>query len=329
MKRTILTTFLLLALVGGGYWAWRSHQKQRENALVLYGNIDIREVNLAFRVSGRIKEVLKDEGDPVKPGELVATLDAEPYRREMQEAEAQAASLRAKVQMVEAGYRKEDIQQAEANVTEGEAVLANAQRTLLRKQDLVAKKVGPQQESDDAVGARDEAQARLNSYRAALAMQQAGYRPEEIAQARADLAKAEAALASAQLRVTDTELKAPAKGIVMTRALEPGAIVEMGSTILSVSLTDPVWARAYVAEDHLGQVHPGTKMLVYTDTRPDKPYSGQIGYVSPQAEFTPKSVETPELRPSLVYRIRIIISDPDEDLRQGMPVTARLPGNNK
>ncbi len=322
MKRFILILLLLVA-AGAGFYTWRKHQRQKEQGLVMYGNIDLREVNLAFRVGGRIKQVLKEEGDPVHKDELVATLDAEPNEREAQESDAQVASLRAKAAMLEAGYRKEDIAQAEANVKQSEATLANAERTLQRKQELLIKRVGTQQEVDDALGARDEAKARLNAQRAMLALQEAGYRSEEIAQAKADLAKAEATLASAKLRVSDTQLKAPTEGVVMTRALEPGAIVQAGATVLTVALTEPVWARVYVTEDRLGEVHPGMPLQVYSDTHPDKPYTGQIGYISPQAEFTPKSVETPELRSALVYRLHVIIPNAGKDLRQGMPVTVK------
>jgi HlyD family secretion protein len=322
MKR-IVVLLVLIAAAAGGWFFWRSHQRKADQELVLYGNVDIREVNLGFRVSGKVSKLMVDEGDPVKAGQLIATLDPEPNRREVQEAEAQAASQKARLAMMEAGYRKEDIDQAQANVHEGEATLANAERTLTRKQELAEHKVGPVQDYDDALGARDEARARLNAYRAALSLQEAGYRPEEIAQALADLAKAEASLAAAQLRLSDTELRAPSNGVIMTRAVEPGTIIQPGAIVFTVSLTDPVWARVYVAEQRLGDVHPGMKMLVYTDSRPDKPYPGVIGYISPQAEFTPKTVETPELRTALVYRLRVIIPNPGEDLRQGMPVTVR------
>ncbi len=327
MKRGLVIFILLVALGSAGYYSWRIRERRREQKLALYGNIDLREVHLGFRVPGRVKEVLKEEGNTVKAGELVASLDDEPNRREVQEAEAQVDSLKAKAAMMSAGYRVEDIEQAKANVREGEAALANAERTLQRKQELVAKRVGPQQEYDDALGERDQAQARLQAYRAALTLQEAGYRTEEIAQSKADLAKAEASLASACLRLSDTQLKAPSDGVVMTRALEPGAMVQMGSTIFTIALLDPVWARVYVSEDRLGKVHPGMTLLVYTDTHPDHPYAGQVGYISPQAEFTPKNVETPELRSALVYRVHVIIAHPGPDLRQGMPVTVKLPEN--
>jgi len=323
MKKVIIV-IVLLALAAGGYYFWYRRAHGREEKQPLYGNVDIREVNLGFRVSGKIKEVKKDEGDQVKVGEVVAILDAEPYRREADEAAAQVASLKAKAEMVEAGYRQEDIDQARATVHADEAILANAERTLIRKQQMAASKVGPQQDYEDAIAARDEAKARLNAARAALALQEAGYRKEEIAQAKADLAKAEASLSSARLRVSDSELVAPSNGVVMTRAMEPGAIAQAGSTVLTVSLTDPVWVRAYVSEDRLGEVHPGMKVTFWSDTHPEKPYVGQVGYISPRAEFTPKSVETPELRTSLVYRLRVTVANPGADLRQGMPVTMNL-----
>ena len=114
---------------------------------------------------------------------------------------------------------------------------------------------------------------------------------------------------------------------MMTRAVEPGSIVQAGSTVATVNLGDPVWVRAYVGEPFLGLVKPGGNVLITSDLDPKKTYHGRIGYVSPRAEFTPKSVETTDLRTALVYRFRVVVSDADSALRQGMPVTVRLAGN--
>ncbi len=328
-KRKLIIPLVLLALCGLAYYAWHAHAAARTKKLLLYGNVDIREVSLGFRVAGKLLDVLKDEGDSIKEGETIARLDSEPIRREMEQAAAQVESAKAKLALMQAGYRREDIERARAAVAEAEAALTNAAGNLSRKKELLAKKVVSQQEVDDAVAARDQAQARLKSARDALALQQAGFRPEEIAQAHAEVSQAEAALASARLRLTDTELKAPSDGIVMTRAYERGAILPTGATLFPVSPVNPVWVRAYVPEDRLGDIHPGMQVTVLTDSDPDHPYRGQIGYISPQAEFTPKSVETPELRTSLVYRLRVVVSDPRGSLRQGMPVTVRLPDVRK
>ncbi len=325
MKKPIILVVVALVLAGLAGWFFKSHRSKAEPAgLTLYGNVDIREVNLGFRVPGKILEVALDEGDVAKAGEVLAGLDPEPYRWEVEEARGQAASLRARLQLLEAGNRPEEIAQARALVGEREVFAANAGRLLKRQEELFANKNIPVQERDDAEASCREAEARLKSAREQLALLEAGFRREEIAQAKADLSRAEAALSSAQLRLEDAQMKAPCNGVVLTRAQEPGAVVQAGTTVLTVSLTRPVWVRAYIPEPDLGRTHPGMKVQVYTDSRPDRPYSGQIGYISPRAEFTPKNVETPELRTSLVYRLRVVVSDPDEGLRQGMPVTVRV-----
>jgi HlyD family secretion protein len=324
MKKRIPILLIVLLLAGGGWLAYDRLHRKAERALQLFGNVDIREVDLGFRVSGKLAEVLRDEGDAVKAGEIVARLDDEPYRREVGESRGQVGSLDARLQLLEAGNRPQEIAQARALVREREVTAANAERTYRRQEELLATKAISIQERDDAEARYREAEARLASGREQLNLLEAGFRVEEVAQAKADLARAEAALASAELRVQDSVLKAPSDGVVLTRAQEPGAILQPGTTVLTVSLFRPVWVRAYVQEPDLGRIHPGMTVEIYTDSRPDKPYAGQIGYISPRAEFTPKNVETPELRTSLVYRLRIVVQNPDEGLRQGMPVTVKM-----
>ena len=324
MIRRIVVLFLLIATGTAAWWYFAPNRVAAGGPLVIYGNVDIREVNLGFRVSGKISEVLKDEGDPVRPGERVALLDDAPYRSQVDQARGQLATLKAKLAELEAGYRKEEIAQARAAQEEAKAGLDNAERLFNRRKELLQRKVATQQEYDDATSARDQAQARLNSTSAALTLQEAGYRKEDIEQARGDTQRAQAALVSAEISLADTELKSPSAGVVITRALEPGSVVQAGATVLTVSLIDPVWVRAFIPEPDLGKIHPGTKALVYTDSRPNTPYQGQVGFISPRAEFTPKSVETTDLRTGLVYRLRVIIPAADQGLRQGMPVTVKL-----
>jgi HlyD family secretion protein len=325
MKKPLLVLAVILVLAAAGAWWFKgTWRREDRRTLQLYGNVDIREVNLGFRVSGRLSEVARDEGDAVKAGEMVARLDDEPYRRETEEARSQVASSRARLRLLEAGNRPQEIAQARAVVREREVTLANAERLFKRQEELLASHTVSVQDRDDTEARYREAEARLKSAREQLALLEAGFRAEEIAQAKAELARAEAAVASAELRVQDTVLKAPSDGVVLTRAQEPGAILQTGTTVLTISLQKPVWVRAYVHEPDLGRIHPGMKVEIYTDSRPGKPYTGQIGYISPRAEFTPKNVETTELRTSLVYRLRVVVENPDEGLLQGMPVTAKL-----
>jgi HlyD family secretion protein len=323
MKKRIPILIILLLAGAIAWWFLGRERARGEGGLVLHGNVDIREASLGFRVGGRIAEIAHEEGDAVKAGERLARLDPEPFQRELAEAEAQVDSLQARVDLLQAGYRPEEIAQASAVVREREVTLENAQRIFKRQAELLDTKAISQQDHDDAEARFREAEARLNSAREQLALVQAGYRKEELAQAKADLARAEAAMASSELRLQDATLLAPTNGVVLTRAQEPGAVVPAGATVLTLSLSQPVWVRAYVSEPDLGRVHPGMAMEVVTDSRPGKPYRGQVGYISPRAEFTPRNVETPELRTSLVYRLRIVVDNPDEGLRQGMPVTVR------
>jgi HlyD family secretion protein len=151
-------------------------------------------------------------------------------------------------------------------------------------------------------------------------LMQEGARQEDIRAAAASLAAAEAARAQAETALEDTRLLAPADGIILARVLEPGSMVTPQNPVYTLALPNPVYIRAYAAETQLGQVAPGTPVRVTTDSSA-KVYAGKVGFVSPRAEFTPKSVETTALRTDLVYRLRIVVPDGEEGLRQGMPVT--------
>ena len=324
MKRVGLVVVLAL-LAAGAWWFFRGRTTTgATGALRLYGNVDIREVALGFRVPGRLARVSQEEGDAVKAGDELARLDQVPYQVDLEQAKARLNSARARLELLQTGSRPEEIAQAQAVLSEREVSLANAERVYKRQEELFKNRTISVQERDDSEARFREAAARLKSAQEQVKLLRAGFRIEEIAQARAELSVAESALASAQLRLDDTMLRAPNDGVVLTRAQEPGAILQTGSAVITLSLTQPVWVRAYINEPDLGRVQPGAKVQVYTDSRPGKPYHGQVGFISPQAEFTPKNVETPELRTSLVYRIRVVVEDGDAGLRQGMPVTLTI-----
>ena len=323
MKKPIII-LIILAIIGGAGWFFYGKYRSNHDPLTLYGNVDIRGVDLGFRVGGRLTEVLKDEGDAVKAGDLLARIDPVPYEREIEQAKATLAASQAELDLKKAGYRSEELEQARATLAQNIATRTNAERNHQRQAELVRGGSVSRQALDDAETTFEEATQRVKVSQANLNQLEAGFRVEEINAAVAQVAQASAALESAKIRLADTELKSPSDGLVLTRALEPGTIVQPGATTLTISLENPVWVRAYVHEAELGQVPPGTKVLLFTDSRPDKPYHGKVGFVSSRAEFTPKSVETPHLRTSLVYRLRIIVDDSDGSLRQGMPVSVTL-----
>lgn len=327
-KKPIVIAVVVVALIAAGLGGWFWYKSQQDQTLTLYGNVDIRTVNMSFRVGGRLAALQVDEGDAIKAGATLGELDQGPYQNALLQAQANVAAAQAKFDLIIAGYRDEEIAQAAAQVNQAQAAADYAQNFYQRQQGLWARRVVSANELENARSSSDQAKATLKAARDKLSQYKKGNRPQEIAQAQASLQQAKAQLAQSQLDLQDTTLIAPSDGTILTRAVEPGSMLNAGSTVLTLSLTRPVWVRAYVNEVSLNQAKPGTELLVYTDGRPDQPYHGKIGFVSPTAEFTPKTVETPDLRTDLVYRLRIIVTDADDALRQGMPVTVKFNDEN-
>ncbi|MDR2367292.1 MAG: efflux RND transporter periplasmic adaptor subunit [Deltaproteobacteria bacterium] len=276
MKFKVIILLLIAILATAGI-LHRYRQARSEGpgaSLVLYGNVDIRELTLAFRVPGRLETMALEEGDRAGPGTRVASLDRVPFQDEL-------------------AVRK-------AQLREAQAALVNAEKKFERLSSLLKNNSVSRSDYDDALAARDEVKAKVDT--------------------------AQALVGQAETNLKDAELFSPSQGTVLTRVMEPGAVVAAGQTVYAISLDSPVWVRAYVDEPDLGRVATGLKVRVKTDSGGD--YAGQIGFISPKAEFTPKTVETPSLRTSLVYRLRIAVENPDRGLRQGMPVTVEMAGGD-
>jgi HlyD family secretion protein len=273
MIKKLIILILLIAILAGAYYAYTLRQRQAEkNVLTLFGNVDIRQVDLGFQVSGRVSKMLFEEGDLVHPGDLVGVLDKQPYLDLMHESEASKSAIQINYE--------------------------NAERLLKRRQELIVTGGVAQEDLDNAQASKE-----------ALA---------------ANIKQSEAALAVAKTNLEFTEVYAPTEGTILTRIREPGTVVNIGEPIYTVSITSPVWIRAFISEPNLGQIYPNMPAEIFTDTPNGKVYKGFVGFISPVAEFTPKTVETTQLRTDLVYRLRIYAENPDRGLRQGMPVTVKL-----
>ena len=318
----ILFLAVILLIVGwGSYTYWKTLHS--DNEIHIHGNVDIRQVDLGFRVGGRIAEMHFEEGDLVKVNDVLAVLDKVPFQDELNSQKAQVRQAEADLLKKKTGNRPEEIQVAESVLNERKATLDNAIRTYERQKDLVKKGAASKQAYDDSVRQKEEAEARLKNAKDTLQLIKEGFRSEDIQAAEATLELAKSKLAVAQTSLDDTKIHSPSNGIIFSRVREPGAIVAPGSTVYTLALHEPVWIRAYVSESDLGHLKPGMEALVHTDSHP-KPFKGKVGFISPQAEFTPKTVETKELRTDLVYRIRVIVEDLKGELRQGMPVDVIL-----
>ncbi len=276
MKKKIIIVVLLFLIISGVAYFF-THKKQNLEELTLYGNIEIRQVDLGFQVGGKLDKMLKEEGDSVQKGELIAEIDPKDYVLNLQKAQAETAKTLA---------------------LKNDAVSKFNRHAPLVKGNAISK-----EEYDSFKNAKDKS---LADYDSALVAQH-----------------------YAQNQLEYTKLYAPEDGIVMIRVQEPGSIINAGQIVYSISKTKPVWIRAYVNEIDLGNITYGQKAKITIDsinpqTRKEREYTGYIGYISPVAEFTPKTVQTTDLRTDLVYRIRVYIDDIDEYLRQGMPTTIKL-----
>jgi len=324
-KYFIFTGITGLALIGGLYLLillWIPSHKQ--DHLVLYGNVNIRQVDLSFRVGGRIEKMFFEEGDEVKQGDLLAILDKAPFEADFAAAKETLAEKTANFLRFKHGNRPQEIEGDRALVRERQAALEISEITFEREKEEISSGATSKQGYDMALARLKQDKALLQKAKEDLSLAEEGSRQEDIEATRAIMETARARLESAKINLEDTKLHAPAEGIIMTRVAEPATVVGPQFTVYTLTLPSPVWVRAYLMEPELGLVKPGMEVFVFTDTHPDKPFKGQVGFISPQAEFTPKTVETTELRTELVYRIRVTVDDPKGQLRQGMPVTLKI-----
>lgn len=326
MNKRLIIVLALLVVVSGGYFGYRHWYPEvtTNGPITVYGNVDIRELNLAFRIPGRVEEVRVEEGEAVAAGNLLAVVDREPYEAQVASARARLEGAEAELARLEHGFRAEEIAQARAQQTQRQAAFNKARRELEREQNLASSGAGTERSLDLALAAFEEAEAALAVAGANLSLLESGYRWEEVAVAQARVKEAQAEVRRLEIQLNDTRLVTPSDGIVLVRAVEPGSMVNSAQTVLTLTLPDRTWVRAYISQTHLGKIYPGMRAEVYTDSRPQEPYLGHIGFISSRAEFTPKNVETEDLRTDLVFRFRVILDETDEGLRQGMPVTVKL-----
>ena len=276
-KKKIIALVLIILIAGLCFFIYKANKKDNSKELTLFGNIEIRQIDLSFQVPGLVSKLLKEEGDTVKKGELVAVMDESDY---------------------DANFKRATAEVDRTLAAQKDAVDKYNRYAPLGVDDTVSK-----QEVESLYNAQNKANA---DYKAAVANKD---------------------YLSNQLKYT--KLYAPEDGTIMVRVVEPGSNVQKGQPVYTMAKTNPVWVRAYINEKDLGNIKYGQKVNVYTDTvNPQtgekREYKGQIGYISPVAEFTPKTVQSTDIRTDLVYRIRVYIDDTDEFLRQGMPVTIKV-----
>lgn len=323
MNRMVLIMLGVLALMAGGYLYVRTAANQApDSSLRISGNIEAHESVVSFKVQGRVIELPVQEGQYVKQGDLLARLDDDDYRQQVSVDEATVGMRKAELELSVAGSRVQEIQVAKQTLIDARADLELKRAEFRRRQELLAEQGVSDEDIDRAASQLKRAQATYERAKQTHDQVVEGTRKEEIAVRRANLQSAREALQMSRLKLNYTVLSAPVSGVVLVRQAELGEVVSAGTPVMTIADVEHLWMRGYLNETDLGRVKWGQSATIHTDTFSDKTYQGRVSFISSQAEFTPKSVETHKERVTLVYRIKIDLDNLNHELKPGMPADA-------
>lgn len=324
MKRIFLIVIIVAVIAGLLYYFFTQDKKDGNDFIKVSGNIETTEVNVGFKVPGRIVSLSVQEGDWVENKKVLAKLDDEDLRNRFELAKATVNSAQAKLSKLLAGSRPEELREAEAVLFQAKSDLENKQAHYERMKPLFERGVIPKESLDNAEAAYKIAKASFQKATENYLLVKEGPRKEDIEDARAQVEQARASLKLAETQLSYTVLYSPLSGVVLVKASEMGEVVNPGTSVLTLADLGNVWLKAYIPETDLSKVKWGQEVVVTTDLRPRKEYKGKISFISSQAEFTPKSIQTEKERVTLVYRIKVDIPNPDRELKPGMPADGRI-----
>jgi HlyD family secretion protein len=323
-KKLLIFVPLVLVLAVLGYKYYLSRSYKDPNAIRVSGNIEVTDVEVSFKIPGHVEERLIDEGQTVRAGQLVARLDTSELAQEVAVRKTEVQTAQAELAELEAGSRPEEIAQAEAVVRRTKADTDRLEADFLRQKDLHEQKAISAQKFDQARTEYEVAKARWQEASEQLTLMRKGPRQEKIDQARSRVQQAKEQLKLAETRLGYGTLMSPISGVVLSKNVESGEYIVAGTPVVTVGDLENTWVRAYIDETDLGRVKVGQGAKVTTDTYPGKVYEGRINFISSEAEFTPKQVQTEKERVKLVYRVKVAITNPKMELKPGMPADATI-----
>lgn len=329
-RRRLIALVAAAAVLGAGVAVWTFKPwlpPTGTDAVIASGTVEATEVSIGFRVPGLLSARPVDEGSVVKRGDRLAALDAREASARLRQADAAAAAAQARLKDLERGYRPQEIAEARAQVQLAQANLANLQDEAQRSENLytVGAVSRQRRDKDGTAAAVAREQHRVAVER--LKLLQAGFRPETISAARAQWAEAQAAVETARVALEDLQVESTIDGVVTRKHAEPGETVAAGRPVVTVTDLSKAWVRVYIPEHQIGKVTLGAPASIRIDTFPGREFAGRVSYVSSQAEFTPKNVQTQEERVKLVFAVNVTADNPEGILKPGMPADVTIRGS--
>ena len=324
MKRIILIAVLVVIVAGLLFYFFTRDKKEGNDFIKISGNIETTEVDVGFKIPGRIVSRFFEEGDWVDQGKVLGKLDNEDLRNRLEVARATLMSAQARLSKLLAGSRPEEIREAEAAVNQAKSDLENKRAHYERMKPLFERGVIPRDSLDNAEAAFKIAKAAFERAMETYLLVKEGPRKEDIDDARAQVEQTQATVKLNETQLSYTTLYSPISGVVLVKSGEIGEVVNPGTSIVTLADIENVWLKAYIPETDLSKIKWGQEVLVTTDLRPKKEYKGKISFISSQAEFTPKSIQTEKERVTLVYRIKVDIPNRDRELKPGMPADGQI-----
>lgn len=324
MKKKLPAIIIIVLVIGAALIINLFTGNGPMSELLLSGNVEVTESDIGFKTAGRVEELLAEEGQRIEKAEKLAVLDSAELENQVLLNKAFLQESLARLEELRAGSRPQEIAQAEANVNYAEAELNKAARDLERAGMLFKEELVSVQQMDAAKKAYDIAVAGHERALQALSLVKEGARKEEIRAAESRVEQARAALKVSEERLKDTLIYSPASGVVLRKNIELGETVSPGLPVYTIGDTENPWIRVYVMEDKLGHVKLGQIAEVSVDSYPGKVYEGKVTYISSEAEFTPKNIQTQEERVKLVFGVKVSVKNTSDELKPGMPADVRI-----
>lgn len=326
MNKTMVAAGVLAAgVVAAALWYFAPWTNPPDDGSVFAsGTVDATEIAASFRVPGILSKRPVDEGSRVKPGELLAALDDREASARLTQVKAAAKVAQARLKDLEQGYRPQEIAEARAQVEQARANRANLEDEARRSEALFSGGATSQQRRDKDRTAAAVAAQQLSATQERLKLLQSGYRPETINAARAQFDEAQAAVEAARVNWEDLQINSPVQGVVTRKHAEVGETLGAGRPVVTVTDISRPWVRVYIPENQIGKVRLGAAARIKVDTFPDREFDGRVSYVSSQAEFTPKNVQTQEERVKLVFAVNVTLDNRDGTLKPGMPADVTI-----